>query len=419
MPKQTAASASSPSQKRVRIESAGAASSGARRRSLSTAKNASTNDANDDENAAKSAPSSKDTQKSNKSKMGVELMDLRDKARDLGKVEKFKSKDSPKPAKSALKKRKNDAEDDQEEDHDRAAAADGGDHDDDEDEGSDSDDDDDDLDFLKGFEESDDEDDGQDSSDEDDDDDDNRAAGEGGKVKPKFDAKDLPQVKGKESAVQAKLEKKEAKADKKKKAQTGTVYLGRIPHGFYEEEMRSYFSQFGQVTRLRLSRNKKTGRSKHYAFIEFAYESVAKIVQETMDNYLLAGHILVCKVVPNDQIHPKMWIGANRKYRPVPKARQDRVKRIAPKTDEQKDKIKARLLKKEEQKRKQLAELGIEYDFAGYAGKATVDGAEKGQVEPENGKKSAKGKVVGKVKEQATGTKRVNQPAKKRARKST
>ena len=35
------------------------------------------------------------------------------------------------------------------------------------------------------------------------------------------------------------------------------VYLGRIPHGFYEEQMKTYFTQFGDVTRLRLSRNKK------------------------------------------------------------------------------------------------------------------------------------------------------------------
>jgi nucleolar protein 15 len=50
--------------------------------------------------------------------------------------------------------------------------------------------------------------------------------------------------------------------DKKSKKQTsnakpGVVYLGRIPHGFYEEEMHSYFSQFGKVLQLRLSRNKK------------------------------------------------------------------------------------------------------------------------------------------------------------------
>ena len=37
----------------------------------------------------------------------------------------------------------------------------------------------------------------------------------------------------------------------------GVVYLGRIPYGFFEKELRGYFSQFGKVTRLRLSRNKK------------------------------------------------------------------------------------------------------------------------------------------------------------------
>ena len=31
-----------------------------------------------------------------------------------------------------------------------------------------------------------------------------------------------------------------------------------------------YFSQFGLVTKVRVSRNKKTGNSKHYAFVQFA-----------------------------------------------------------------------------------------------------------------------------------------------------
>lgn len=37
----------------------------------------------------------------------------------------------------------------------------------------------------------------------------------------------------------------------------GAIYLGHIPHGFYEKEMKGYFSQFGKVTRLRLFRSKK------------------------------------------------------------------------------------------------------------------------------------------------------------------
>ena len=82
--------------------------------------------------------------------------------------------------------------------------------------------------------------------------------------------------------------------------------------------MRAYFSQFGEITRLRLSRNRITGRSKHYAFVEFSSASVAKIVAETMDNYLMYGHILKCKFIPSEQLHPEIWKGANRRFKKTP-----------------------------------------------------------------------------------------------------
>lgn len=37
----------------------------------------------------------------------------------------------------------------------------------------------------------------------------------------------------------------------------GVIYVGHIPHGFFEREMRGFFSQFGTVTRLRLARSRK------------------------------------------------------------------------------------------------------------------------------------------------------------------
>ncbi len=98
----------------------------------------------------------------------------------------------------------------------------------------------------------------------------------------------------------------------------GVVYVGRIPHGFYEHEMREYFSQFGDINRLRLSRSRKSGASKHYAFIEFSSVGVAKIVADTMDNYLMFGHILKCKVIPQEQLHESMWKGANKRFKAVP-----------------------------------------------------------------------------------------------------
>lgn len=82
--------------------------------------------------------------------------------------------------------------------------------------------------------------------------------------------------------------------------------------------MKAYFSQFGPITKLRLSRNRVTGRSKHYAFIEFASASVARVVASTMDNYLMFGHILKCRFVPEEQIHPDLWKGANRRFNRTP-----------------------------------------------------------------------------------------------------
>lgn len=40
----------------------------------------------------------------------------------------------------------------------------------------------------------------------------------------------------------------------------GVIYLGHIPHGFYESEMRNFFQQFGTVNRVRLSRSKKVSK---------------------------------------------------------------------------------------------------------------------------------------------------------------
>ncbi|PVU89876.1 hypothetical protein BB561_005132 [Smittium simulii] len=95
------------------------------------------------------------------------------------------------------------------------------------------------------------------------------------------------------------------------------VYLGRIPHGFYEPQIRGYFSQFGTILNLRLSRNKRTGKSKHYAFIEFEELDVAKIAAETMHNYLLYNRLLKCSIMPSIQLHPKLFKAANKNFKPV------------------------------------------------------------------------------------------------------
>ncbi|KAF5281435.1 hypothetical protein FQA39_LY17789 [Lamprigera yunnana] len=82
----------------------------------------------------------------------------------------------------------------------------------------------------------------------------------------------------------------------------GWVYLGHIPHGFYEEQIKEYFEQFGRIVNVRVCRSAKTGGSKGYGFIEFADHEVAKIAATTMDNYLMFKKRLVAKYVPADKM---------------------------------------------------------------------------------------------------------------------
>ncbi|KAG5363323.1 putative RNA-binding protein [Yarrowia sp. B02] len=149
-----------------------------------------------------------------------------------------------------------------------------------------------------------------------------------------------------------------------KKPGSGVIYLGRIPHGFYEEQMHSYFSQFGDISRLRLSRNKTTGASKHYAFIEFESKEVAQVAAETMNNYLLFGHILKCKVVPDEEVHEALFEGANKTFRVLPRAQVAQYKNERPRSRAKWDQLKKESASLLDAKMKKLGELGIDYKYS-------------------------------------------------------
>lgn len=86
--------------------------------------------------------------------------------------------------------------------------------------------------------------------------------------------------------------------------QDAVVYLGHLPHGFYEDQLKSYFSQYGDVLAVKVARSKKTARSKGYAFVQFRYPEVAQIVSDTMNGYLLLGKIIVSHALPANKKNP-------------------------------------------------------------------------------------------------------------------
>ncbi|GKB21950.1 uncharacterized RNA-binding protein-like protein [Tanacetum coccineum] len=139
------------------------------------------------------------------------------------------------------------------------------------------------------------------------------------------------------------------------------LYIGRIPHGFYENEMEAFFKQFGEIRRIRIARNKKTGKSKHFGFLQFASPEVAKIVAETMHNYLLFEHLLQVQIIPPERVHPKLWKGVNRYYKPMDWVRIERKRLNKERTFEEHQKLIDGILKREEKRKRKIEAAGIDY----------------------------------------------------------
>jgi len=120
--------------------------------------------------------------------------------------------------------------------------------------------------------------------------------------------------------------------NKQKKVEPGVLYVGHLPAQFSEPSLRKYFEQFGRIIRLRLSRSKRTGKSKGYAFFEYDDAKNARIAAKTMDKYLFHERLLVCKVMDKTKVHEHLWKGANMKFMPGLCHRANRARLYAEKT---------------------------------------------------------------------------------------
>jgi len=145
----------------------------------------------------------------------------------------------------------------------------------------------------------------------------------------------------------------------------GIVYIGHLPKGFEEGELRKFFEQFGSISKLRVSRSKKTGRTRGYAFLEFAKKDVAEIAVNTMDGYMLFHKKIECHLM--DQAHMDTFKNGNREWNFVPTQVIFRNNKNKEKSDEEKAERVKGLLGKEKEKRIRLKELGIDYEYPGYS----------------------------------------------------
>ena len=71
-----------------------------------------------------------------------------------------------------------------------------------------------------------------------------------------------------------------------------TLYVGNLAKTISENELRSLFSQVGEVTGLSIPKDRKSGESKEYGYLTMCSQNEADRAVSRFDNYLLSEHRL-------------------------------------------------------------------------------------------------------------------------------
>jgi RNA recognition motif-containing protein len=70
------------------------------------------------------------------------------------------------------------------------------------------------------------------------------------------------------------------------------IYIGNLPYGVSEEDLRDAFSQFGQVQSANIITDKFSGRSKGFGFVDMPNDGEAREAIEAMNDKDFKGRTI-------------------------------------------------------------------------------------------------------------------------------
>ena len=73
------------------------------------------------------------------------------------------------------------------------------------------------------------------------------------------------------------------------------IFVAKINFKTKQEDLESAFSQFGEVTSCKIIRDKQTGRSKGYGFVEMPNDTEAKNAIAALDEKEFDGKVIAVK----------------------------------------------------------------------------------------------------------------------------
>ncbi len=74
------------------------------------------------------------------------------------------------------------------------------------------------------------------------------------------------------------------------------LYVGNLPYSTTEDDLRSLFSEYGEVSQVTLIIDRMSGRSKGFGFVEFTSEADAAKATEAMNGHDMQGRAMVVNV---------------------------------------------------------------------------------------------------------------------------
>ncbi|XP_018021243.1 MKI67 FHA domain-interacting nucleolar phosphoprotein-like [Hyalella azteca] len=98
------------------------------------------------------------------------------------------------------------------------------------------------------------------------------------------------------------------------KKDSGCVFITGLPFGMTERNLRLYMQQFGEVMRCRVHTCPKTGRTRGYGYVHFRLSEVARIAAQTMNNHLITGSVLKCRLIPGRFVKESFFSMGDRGY---------------------------------------------------------------------------------------------------------
>lgn len=82
------------------------------------------------------------------------------------------------------------------------------------------------------------------------------------------------------------------------------IYVGNLPWSTTDQELGEIFAQYGQVLKAQVIKDRDTGRSRGFGFVEMPTEEEAQRAIEALNNQPLAGRPLTVNIARPRELRP-------------------------------------------------------------------------------------------------------------------